>query len=60
MPSDDLEFWRRRERQERAAAKQATDVGVRRAHQELAVQYSLLILDAAVRSELSMEKTRAA
>jgi hypothetical protein len=58
MSFEDVEFWRRRERQERAAAKQAADFGVRRAHQELAVQYSLLILDAAVQRELAMESTR--
>lgn len=58
MSFEDVEFWRRRERQERAAAKQAADLGVRRAHQELAVQYSLLILDAAVQRELAMESAR--
>jgi hypothetical protein len=60
MSFEDVEFWRLRERQERAAAKQATDVSIRRAHQELAAQYSLLILDATVQRELVFDRQRAA
>lgn len=48
MSVDNVEFWRLREREERAAAKRATGLSARRAHQELAVQYSLLIFDAAI------------
>jgi len=33
---DDIEYLRRRERQERTAAKRATDPAARAAHQELA------------------------
>ena len=58
MSFEDVEFWHHRERQERAAAKLATDVSVRRAHQEVATQYSLLILDAAVRRDMAMERVR--
>jgi hypothetical protein len=39
---DHLDYARRREVQERAAAKQASSLGARRAHQELAQLYSQL------------------
>lgn len=39
---DHLDYVRRREVQERAAAKQASSLGARRAHQELAQLYAQL------------------
>ena len=38
-----LEYFRRRERAERAAAKQAASEAARRVHQELAQQYAALL-----------------
>lgn len=40
---DALDYLRRRESQERAAAKQATTLAARRAHQELAQLYARLV-----------------
>ena len=40
---DQLDYVRRREVQERAAAKQASSLAARRAHQELALFYAELI-----------------
>jgi len=40
---DQLDYVRRREVQERAAAKQALSLAARRAHQELAQLYSELV-----------------
>jgi hypothetical protein len=40
--TDQLEFYRRRERQERAAAKQASSLAARRVHRELAILYTSL------------------
>jgi hypothetical protein len=42
MSWDSIEYYRRREVTERAAAKAATSVPVRRAHQELALRYAAL------------------
>lgn len=39
--TDQLEFYLRRERQERAAAKQASSLAAKRVHQELARLYAL-------------------
>jgi hypothetical protein len=39
---EQLEFYRRRERQERAAAKQAANLAAKRVHQELAILYASL------------------
>lgn len=58
MSFEDLEFWRHRERQERAAAKATTDIHSRRLHQELAAQYSLLIFDAAVQGHRAIKQFR--
>jgi len=46
MRDEDFLFYRRRERQERIAAKQATSLDARRAHQELAARYSALLMRA--------------
>jgi hypothetical protein len=40
---DDIEYLRRRERQERAAAKRAASLSARLAHQEMAQRYAALI-----------------
>ena len=40
--TEQLEFYHRRERQERAAAKRASSVAARRVHQELAIVYASL------------------
>lgn len=40
--TDQLEFYQRRERQERAAAKHASSLAARRAHQQLAILYASL------------------
>jgi len=40
---DNLDYVRRREVQERAAAKQAASLAARRAHQELAQLYAELV-----------------
>jgi hypothetical protein len=44
MNQQDLQYYRRRERQERIAAKAATSLAARRVHQELALRYSVLIM----------------
>ena len=44
--TENVEFWRRRERQERAAAKQAASLAAQRVHQELAILYASLQLGA--------------
>ena len=44
MSDDDLEYYRHRERQERIAAKTAASIAARRAHQELALRYSVLLM----------------
>jgi hypothetical protein len=41
--NESLEYFRRRERMERAAAKQAASPTARRIHQELAQQYAELL-----------------
>lgn len=43
LDPDAAEYFRRRERAERAAAKRATSDGARRAHQELAQSYAELL-----------------
>lgn len=43
--TDELEYIRRREAQERAAAKRAVNVSERRTHQERAQRYARLALD---------------
>lgn len=40
---DDVEYVRRRERQERAAAKRAASLAARLAHQEMALHYAALL-----------------
>jgi len=40
---DEIEYLRRREQQERAAAKRAASVAARAAHQELAQRYAELL-----------------
>ena len=40
--TEQLEFYRRRERQERAAAKRAASLAAQRVHQELAILYASL------------------
>ena len=44
MSEGDLEYYRRRERQERSAAKTATCLAARRSHQELALRYSVMLM----------------
>lgn len=43
MTMEEAEYFRRRERQERAAAKQAGTLSARRAHQQLADNHSVLL-----------------
>lgn len=43
MSHEDLDYYDRRARQERSAAKAATSLPARRIHQELAMRYALLI-----------------
>ena len=43
MSREDLDYYDRRARQERSAAKAAKSLPARRIHQELALRYSLLI-----------------
>lgn len=43
MTNEDQDYYDRRARQERSAAKAATSLPARRAHQEMALRYSLLI-----------------
>lgn len=43
MSDKDLDYYHRRARQERIAAKAAASLPARRIHQELALHYSLLI-----------------
>jgi hypothetical protein len=43
ISTDQIDYARRREVQERAAAKQASSLAARRAHQELARLYAQLI-----------------
>ncbi|QIK78332.1 hypothetical protein G7077_04865 [Sphingomonas piscis] len=44
MSDDDFRYFQRRERQERIAAKAAPTLGARRAHQEMALRYSVLLM----------------
>ena len=44
MSESDLNYYRRRERQERSAAKAAKGIAARRAHQAMALRYSILLL----------------
>jgi hypothetical protein len=48
MDDEDLAYYQRRERQERAAAKAATSLSARRAHQALALRYSVMLMWLAV------------
>jgi hypothetical protein len=57
---EDIDYLRRRERQERAAAKRATSVVARLAHQELAQRYAALIETANGQVSLIMAELRAA
>lgn len=43
MSHADLNYYDRRARQERSAAKAATSLSARRIHQELAMRYALLM-----------------
>jgi hypothetical protein len=43
MSNEDLHYFRRREWQERAAAKSATNLAARRIHQQLAEQYAFIL-----------------
>jgi hypothetical protein len=43
MKELDIDHYRRREAEERAAAKRATNLAARRAHQELALLYATLV-----------------
>jgi hypothetical protein len=44
MSESDIEYFKVRERHERMAAKAATSLPARRAHQELALRYSIMIM----------------
>jgi hypothetical protein len=44
MSDEDLDYYRRRERQERLAAKAATSLAARRIHQDLALRYSVMLM----------------
>jgi hypothetical protein len=44
MSDEDLDYYRRRERQERLAAKSATSLAARRIHQDLALRYSVMLM----------------
>jgi len=44
MSDEDFEYYRRRERQERIAAKSAATLAARRIHQEMALRYSVLLM----------------
>lgn len=43
MTMEESDYFRRRERQERAAAKHAGTLSARRAHQQLADYYSIML-----------------
>lgn len=47
MTYEETEYFRRRERQERAAAKKALDLASRRAHQQMAVNYAEMLRELA-------------
>ena len=44
MSDEDFQYYQRRERQERIAAKAALSLAARRAHQEMALRYSVLLM----------------
>jgi len=44
MTDDQIEYFRRRERQERAAAKGAGSLAARRVHQQLDEEYAALLV----------------
>lgn len=46
MP-EDIEYYRKRERQERESADRTEDIGARRIHLEMADRYSARLRDAA-------------
>ena len=43
MTHEETEYFRQRERQERAAAKQACSLNARRAHQQMAERYAAIL-----------------
>jgi len=57
MSWESIEYYRRREFTERAAAKAATSVPARRAHQDLALRYSALARRQARHAGAAAERT---
>ena len=55
MRATDHEYYRRRERQERARAADCRDATARRAHLEMAHYYSALLLVQRVESQILVE-----
>ena len=48
MSSHDLEYYSRREQQERERAERCDDLGARRVHLEMAARYSAMIRENAI------------
>jgi hypothetical protein len=55
-----MEYFRRREMQERAAAKKASNLHARRIHQQMAEVYAAIISSVARRDPLSSLRVRGA
>jgi hypothetical protein len=60
MTYEELEYFRRREMQERAAAKKASNLHARRIHQQMAEVYAAIISSVALRDPLSSLRVRGA
>jgi hypothetical protein len=54
MP-EDIEYYRRRERQERESADRAEDIGARRIHQDMADRYSAKLREVVLISPASAQ-----
>lgn len=55
MTSHDLEYYRRREQQERESAQRCDDQGARRIHLEMADRYSAMAREIAVAAQPSAQ-----
>ena len=53
MTYDEIQYFRRREMQERAAAKRASNVSARRVHQQMAEGYAALLAGVVLREPLA-------
>ncbi|WNO54723.1 hypothetical protein [Stakelama saccharophila] len=53
----ELDYWTRREQQEREFARRASDEAARRAHEELAHRYSALLASGAAMPKIAVAQS---